>query len=159
MQAVGQGQPGIIGMLGAQRLQQLGQRLGRGLQVLGHGHRQVLVNEFHIGDPQAVRQAAALAHAKALCALAQQVHQSGLRVLQLGNRRQRAHGMELFGWRARLAHLLAFAQRDHAKRCAGARTFAHHVQVAHLEHAQRQPAAGKQHAAQREQRQGSEGQG
>ncbi|MOA31893.1 hypothetical protein D3C78_1530740 [compost metagenome] len=106
-----------------------------------------------------MRQAAALAYAKTLRALAQQVHQTGLGELQLGDRGQRSHVVELLGRRARMAHFVAFTQRHDAKRRARTRAFAHHVQVAHFKHAQRQAPAGKQHAAQGEQRQGSEGQG
>ena len=51
----------------------------------------------------------------------------------------------------------ALGQGDHPERRPGAVTFADHVQVAHLEDAQRQHAPGEQHGIQGEQRQRGQG--
>ena len=66
-------------------------------------------------------------------------------------------GLPLPSSGARRALVAAFAQAHHAERFAGLVAAADHVEVTHLEDAQRQRAAGEQHALQREQRQLREG--
>ena len=52
------------------------------------------------------------------------------------------------------AVLAALGERDDPERRSGVVALAHHVQVAHLEHAQREHAPGEQHRTQGEKGQG-----
>ena len=99
-------------------------------------------------------QVAALGDAKALAATAQQCDQARLRGVDLLDDGQGAHIVELFFRRARLAHFAALREGDHAKGGARLMALAHHVQVAHFEHAQGQQTTWEQHGAQREKGQG-----
>ena len=85
-------------------------------------------------------------------------HEAGAGRFQFADGRQGADIGEGF-LAARLPHLRALRQQNHAEWRAGLVAAADHVQVAHLENAQLQYAAGKQHRAQREQRQGLQGEG
>jgi len=134
--------------------QHLGQGLGRGEQVIGDGDGGVGRQQLHIGHPQAVGQLPVILHAKALRALALQVQQAGLGLLQLDDACQRAHGMQLLGGRTGLAHFAAGLQCHHAEGGSRALALADHVEVADLEDAKAQQALGKKDAAQGEKRQG-----
>lgn len=123
-----------------------------------HRHDPLGLIEPHVGHPQAVGQATAGGDVKALLAAAVDEHQAGLRVLDLLDAGDGADLVKRLvreavgGGRVGTPHLAAFAEAHHPE--GGARRVAafDHVQVAHLEDAQRHPAAGKQNGLQRKQR-------
>ena len=137
------------------------QRGGNRAQVIRDGHALVVRDHSHAGRPQAMPEQVMLDHFKALEALALDQHQPWSRPAQTGDARQGAGGVEN-GWCATvtiggftagcLAHLGALFQSDDAKWRLGLEALANHVKVTHLKYLQWQVATGKQHGAQREQR-------
>ena len=69
----------------AQRLQQLAQHLGGGVQVWRHGDGRVVRYTLHIGNPQAVDKALAAGDAKALQAGTLHGEQVGLGGVEVGD--------------------------------------------------------------------------
>jgi 3,4-dihydroxy-2-butanone 4-phosphate synthase len=72
---------------------------------------------------------------------------------ELDDARQRADAVKALAALAGLLHLDALGQAHHAKRGAAFVATLDHVQVAHLENAQRQQTVRKQHQVERKQRQ------
>src|SRR5687768_16867546 len=88
---------------------------------------------------------AALENAEAPLAARRDLQEPELRHVPGGDARRGAH----VGGRGGRAHLRAFANQAHAERALVFHAAFRHLQVALLEDAQRQPAAGKQNRAQR----------
>ena len=134
-------------------------RVCAGLQVVGQGDGWCFGQQVHVRNPEAIDTALALGGAKALGAAALDGQQAGLGRNQGFDMAQRAHGGQGFGGGAGLAHLGAAGQRHHPERGTQRMAFAHHVEVAHLEHPQRQAPTGVEHGTQREKGEGNEGSG
>jgi hypothetical protein len=129
-----------------------------------HRHVGVVGQQLDVGNPQAVLELLATLDPEPLRADAGDHHQARLRALELRDARERADGKEGLA-REAVARRLAvggarpaagvrpFAQADDAERFAGLVAVAYHVQVAHLEDAQRQGAAREQDRLERKQRQ------
>lgn len=129
-------------------------------QVCWHGHRRVIRQPLRLANPQAVLELLAAGQAKTPTAVAADHHQPRLRTLQCDDVRQRADRLERFRLeglavgclRATLTHLLPLRQAHHPEGRTLLVAAADQIEVAHLEDAQRQHAAGKQHRLQWKQR-------
>ena len=141
----------MVDVLAVHIHQHLKQRVCHVQQMGRDGHGCIGVLHVHIGHPQAVRKLPAVLDMKALHAQALQMQQARLQGLQRFNAGQNAFGKQLLGLGAGLSDFMAALQCDDTEWRTRALAFAHHIEVAYLEHAQAQVPAGKQDCAQREQ--------
>ena len=123
-------------------------------QIVGNFEGQIVGDGFDLGRPQPVLLQFARTNAKALHADAFDLHQPGLRRFEFADGREGTERGKALGFSPGPANLRALREADHAKRRAVLVASADHVEVAHLEDAQWQEAAGKQHSAQGEQGEG-----